>query len=318
MNKRGEAMPQLFLLLSEVWTMTDSRDLRRLVGYAVAAEKAGFDGVMLGEHLVMGPNGARDGKPKNPRDWIKAWNQDPRYSHPSSLLVLSAMATATTRLRLLAAAVLAPLRHPLLLAKELATLDLLAEGRLTVLPAVSWQEEEYRALGVNFAKRGEILDETLEIWRKLWQQGSPVSHQGRHFQFGDSYVEPQPYRKGGPALWFGGRAFAPWAVRRAAQYGSGFFSIVAPAEGDVQRLHAAMREAGRDPAELEMAAFIFGPGFKGTDDLLDLDAALAAVPGLMQRGFSTFVIKPSQYINDGGQLGEFCASVKQKVAALAG
>jgi len=311
-------MPQFFLLLSEVWTMTDPRDLRRLVGYAVAAEQAGFDGVMMGEHLVMGPNAARDGKPKNPREWIKSWNQDPTYSHPSSLLVLSAMAAATTRLRLLAAAVLAPLRHPLLLAKELATLDLLAEGRLTVLPAVSWQEEEYRALNANFPKRGEVLDETLDIWRKLWTHGSPVTHHGRHYQFGPSYVEPQPYRKGGPALWFGGRAFAPWAVRRAAKYGSGFFSIVPPTQADLERLQAAMKEAGRDPAELEMAAFIFGAGFKGSDDLLDLDAALAVVPGLMQRGFSTFVIKPSQYINDGAQVGDFCAEVVRKVRVLAG
>ena len=73
---------------------------------------------------------------------------------PSSLVLLSAIAAATTRLRLAACAVIAPLRHPLLLARELGTLDLLSEGRLVVQPTVSWHRDEYEALGVPFRKRG--------------------------------------------------------------------------------------------------------------------------------------------------------------------
>lgn len=296
--------------------MTDPRDLRRIVDYAVEAERAGFDGVMLGEHVVLGPNSASDGAPANPRDWLKRGNQPPMYPHPSSLSLLAAIAAATTRLRLLAAAVLAPLRHPLLLAKELATLDLISKGRLIVLPAVSWQREEYAALDVPFEQRGAILDEQLEIWERLWTRGSPVSYEGRHFRFRSIHVEPQPWRPGGPTLWFGGRRFAPWALRRVVRYGRGFFPIVPPSSDELAALSAAMQAAGRRPGELEMAAFIFGPPFKGADDLLDLDAALAPLPEQMALGFSTFVIKPSQFINDGRQLGGFCAEVVDKVKTL--
>ena len=101
---------------------------------------------MLSEHVVLSPGADADGLMANPRDYALPGNQDPATPWPSSGRLLSAIAAATTRLR--AAAIIAPLRHPLLLAKELATLDLLSEGRLVVQPIVSWHEPEYEALGV--------------------------------------------------------------------------------------------------------------------------------------------------------------------------
>ncbi|KOG86988.1 F420-dependent oxidoreductase family protein, partial [Streptomyces varsoviensis] len=89
-------------------------------------------------------------------------------------------------------AVLAPLRHPLLLAKELATLDLLSKGRLVVLPTVSWSEDEYAALQVPFARRGRLLDEHLAAWQRLWEPG-PASFEGEHYRFHDVWLEPKPY-----------------------------------------------------------------------------------------------------------------------------
>ncbi len=297
--------------------MTDPRDLRRVVDLAVQAEAAGIAGVMIGEHLVMGPNSAYNGVPQNPRDWIKRGNQPPDYPHPSSMVMLSAIAAATTRLRLLAAALLTPLRHPLLLAKELATLDLLSQGRLVFMPAVSWQEEEYAALGVPFHQRGKILDEQLAIWQRLWTHGSPVSHEGEHYRFKDVSVEPQPWRPGGPAMWLGGLEFAPWAVRRTVQYGQGFFSIVPPTDDQLAQLRQAMQAAGRPFDELELGAFLFGPPFKGADDLLDIDEALAPAPDLLRRGFSTLILKPSQYLDDTARFGEFCRDTVAKIERMA-
>ncbi len=310
--------PKMYVILSEIWTMTDPRDLGRVVDYAVLAEKAGFHGVMIGEHVVLGPNAAYNGVPANPRDWIKRGNQHPTYPHPSSNILLGAIAARTTKLRLMAAALLTPLRHPLLVAKELATLDLLSQGRLIFMPAVSWQQEEYEAFGVPFNQRGSILDEQLEIWDKLWTNGSPVSHDGEHFKFNDTWVEPAPWRKEGPEMWMGGLQFAPWAVRRTVKSAKGFFCILPPSDAQLAELATAMTDAGRSMAELELAAFLFGPPFKDATSVLDLDEALAPVPELVGRGFNTLVIKPSQYIDDGAQFGAFCRDVIRKVDRLTG
>src|SRR5690349_22293961 len=102
---------------------------------------------MISEHIVLGPSAGANGVMANPREYALPGNQDPATPWPSSLPLLSAIAAVTSRIRLVAGAVLAPLRHPLILAKELATVDLLSEGRLVVLPSVSWSRDEYTALG---------------------------------------------------------------------------------------------------------------------------------------------------------------------------
>jgi alkanesulfonate monooxygenase SsuD/methylene tetrahydromethanopterin reductase-like flavin-dependent oxidoreductase (luciferase family) len=119
------APPRLVLVLSENWTLTSPRDLPALVRFAVEAEDAGFDAVMVSEHVVLGRGADAKGLPANPREYTLPGNQDTAMPWPSPLLLLAAVAAATTRLRLIAGAVIAPLRHPLLLAKELATLDLM-------------------------------------------------------------------------------------------------------------------------------------------------------------------------------------------------
>jgi alkanesulfonate monooxygenase SsuD/methylene tetrahydromethanopterin reductase-like flavin-dependent oxidoreductase (luciferase family) len=305
---------KLFLILSESWTMTDARDLRRLVGLAAVAEAAGIDGVMLGEHVAMGPNSAVNGAPENPRDWLAAGNQPPAYPHPSSLAVLSAMAAVTSKLRLLAGAVLTTLRPPLLLAKELATIDLISNGRLIFIPGLSWQREEYAAMGADFAQRGKMLDEQLEIWNRLWTTGSPVSFDGRFYKFTDMYLEPAPFRAGGPELWVGGRKFGPWLLPRTVRYAKGFFPVLPPTDDELQQLREAMAAGGRNIAELEIGGFLFGPGFTNATGLLDLDAALAPAAGMARRGFTTLVIKPSQYIDDAVNLGDFCRTALRKLA----
>lgn len=308
--------PRLHVILSENWTMADPRDLVRFVGLASVVERAGLDGVMIGEHVVMGPNSAFRGEPENPRDWLMAGNQDPRYPHPSSMVVLSAMAAVTERIQLTAGALLTPLRHPLTLAKDLATLDLVSRGRLVVIPGVSWQREEYAALGVPFTRRGKILDEQLEIWRRLWSEGSPVSAAGEHFMFDEIYVEPAPFRAGGPALWAGGKEVSPWLIRRAARYASGFFPIVAPKPEDMELLDHALAAQGRSMSDLRIASFVFGPPFQGADDLLDLDRALAGVPDLLSLGVTDLVVKPAQFVNDVDRLGDFCSDLRLRVRAI--
>ena len=211
--------PRLILVLSENWTLTSPRDLRALVRIAVEAEAAGVDAVMLSEHVVLGPASGADGIMGNPRDYAAPGNQDPATPWPDSIVLASAIASATTNLRIALAAVIFPLRHPLLIAKQLATLDLLSEGRLVVQPTVSWHEQEYEALGVPFHRRGAILDEQLEAMTTAWRD-TPAAHAGEHFSFADVYLEPKPVRAPGTAhvvrrpVAAPGAAAAPRPLRR--------------------------------------------------------------------------------------------------------
>jgi probable F420-dependent oxidoreductase len=288
-------LPRLVLVLSENQTLVPARDLRALVDVAVEAERAGFDGVMVSEHIVLGRGADAAGLPENPRDYALPGNQDPATPWPSSLLMLAAVASVTSRIRLIAGAVIPPLRHPLLIAKEIATLDLLCEGRLVVQPTVSWHRAEYEALGVPFETRGQRLDEHLEAWARLWQ-GSPASFRGRHHGFEDVWLEPKPFRPDGPRLWFGGRRLHDRLLRRLVTYGHGFNPLGRPSDDDLSRLAAALVEAGRDPSELEMVGGARG-SFPDASRPAPLDEALDQIPDQVDRGFGTICFKPSQFID---------------------
>ena len=244
--------PRMLLVLSENWTLTGGRaDLPTAVRWAREAEDAGFDAVMVSEHIVLGPDAGAAGVMGNPRDYALPGNQDPYTPWPNSLLLLASIASVTSRLRLAAAAVLAPLRHPLLLARELGTLDLLSEGRLVVQPTVSWSRDEYAALGVPFGKRGRLLDEHLQIWAKAWGP-SPVSHDGEHYPFQDVYFEPKAYRPDGPRLWFGGQGMHGPLLRRLVRYGHGFHPLGRPTPEDMQAArgrHGRSRTRHRRPGD---------------------------------------------------------------------
>jgi len=301
-------------VLTENWTMVDPRNIRDLVRMAQEAEDAGFDMVMVSDHVLLGPSAGSGGRMANPRDYAMPGNQDPATAWPSSMVLLSAIAAATSRIRIGAIALIAPLRHPLALAKDLATLDLLSEGRLVIQPTVSWHADEYAALGVPFDKRGSILDEHLEIWRRVWRD-SPVSFSGDFFSFKDVYVEPKPSRPEGPRMWFGGERLHPRLLQRLLDYGSGFHPLGRPRTEDVQVLQEGLAARGRSLRDLEMVG---GTRVEFPDDhsCAPLQPALAGIPEQQALGFTTFCIKPSIFIDDRAEHAAFCRQVINQVDAL--
>jgi probable F420-dependent oxidoreductase len=307
------ADPRLVLVLSENWTMTSPRDLRGLVRIAQEAEDAGIDAVMLSEHIVLGAGSCANGVMANPRDYAAPGNQDPATPWPDSIVLMSAIAAVTTRLRLIGAAIIAPLRHPLLLAHQLAALDLLSEGRLVVQPTVSWHREEYAALGVDFAARGELLDEHLAAWHAAWTQ-SPASFAGEHYAFSDVWVEPKPYRAEGPRMWFGGMTVGPWIIRRLVEHGSGLHPFGTPTDEELRALRDAMVAAGRDPDELEMVGGIRGR-FPDGSSVADLAEAAEAIPAQLERGFGTICFKPSMFTDDARDVGRVCRELMALAAS---
>ncbi|WP_321180578.1 TIGR03619 family F420-dependent LLM class oxidoreductase [Mycobacterium sp. UM_WWY] len=307
--------PRMLLILSENWTLTDGRDLGDLVRWARIAEDAGFDSVMISEHIVLGPDASDKGVMANPRAYALPGNQDPFTPWPNSLMLLSAMASVTSRIRLVAAAVLAPLRHPLLLARELGTLDLLSEGRLVVQPSVSWSRDEYAAMGVPFAERGRILDEQLAVMDLVFGN-SPASYHGRYFSFDDIYLEPKAFRPDGPRMWFGGQTAHGKVIERLVRYGHGFHPLGAPSAEDMSAIGEAMTAAGRAMADLEMIGGV-RVDFPDDHSCADIGKAMASVPEQLEKGFTTICVKPSMFIDDAGDLPAFCADVMRRAESMA-
>jgi probable F420-dependent oxidoreductase len=301
-------------VLSENWTLTPARDLRALVEMAVVAEEAGFDAVMVSEHIVLGPSAGAGGIMGNPRDYAMPGNQDPSMPWPSSLVLLSAIAAVTTRLRLAACAVIAPLRHPLLLARELGTLDLLSEGRLVVQPTVSWHRDEYEALGVPFTRRGALLDEQLAAWEGLWRD-TPASFAGEHYAYEDVYLEPKAWRPDGPRLWLGGASVHPRLLRRIVRYAHGFHPLGQPSDEDLHLLQEGLVAAGRDLSELELVGGMRA-AFPDDASPSPLEPAIASIPAMTARGFGTFCIKPSEFVDEIALYPAWCREVVERVATL--
>ncbi len=299
------------MVLSENWTIIPPDDLGAVVDLAVAAEAAGVDTVMLSEHVVLGPSAGARGRMSNARDYAAPGNQDPATPWPDTVVLAAAIGARTTRLRVALAAMITPLRHPLVLAKQLGTLSLLLQDRLVVQPTVSWAEEEYAALGVPFRERGAILDEQLDAMRAAWTQ-SPSHHEGLRFPFGPVWCEPRPPRP--PAMWFGGEHLTDAHLRRLVTHGSGFHPFGRPTPDELSRLHRAWDATGRSE-QLELVGGIRGT-FHG-DRVADLDIALDDVVRLRAEGWTSVCFKPNHFTDDLDEVPAVCERVVAALAALA-
>jgi probable F420-dependent oxidoreductase len=179
------------------------------------------------------------------------------------LTVHAYIAAVTERIRLLTSVMVIPHRPAVLTAKMLTTLDVLAQGRLTVGTGVGWMCEEITALSdVPFEKRGAVSREYLQAWRCLWTE--PVaSYQGEYVQFENVIAEPKPIQRPGPPIWVGGEG--PAARRRAATLGDGWYPVAANPQHPLNSpalfaaaladVHARMDAAGRERTRLETALF---------------------------------------------------------------
>lgn len=192
-----------------------------------AAEGSGFDSVWAGDHVLVPSDAKR-----------MRFFADP-------LVTLAFVAGRSRKLQLGTSVVIAPLRNPLVLAKQAATLDFISRGRLILGLGAGWLQKEFEFLGVPFAQRGKRFDETLRVLRAAWS-GVPVRYEGRFYQFDDAVLEPQPAQQGGPPLWIGGTSDR--ALQRAAALGDGWHADdMQPLEvGKVRdRLTALSDRAGR-------------------------------------------------------------------------
>ncbi len=216
------------------------------------AESVGFESVWGGEHVIM-PTSIESPYPYTADGKIPA---QPDTPIPDPLIWLAFVAAAAPTLRLGTCILIVPQRNPLVLAKEIATLDRLTGGRVELGIGVGWMREEFDALGVEWEHRGARNDEYIAAMRALWA-GPHAEFHGEFIDFAPVTCSPRPVQSSIPIL-VGGDT--PAAIRRAVRIADGYF----PGEGNAERLGALIGDlrrsaerAGRDPATIEINA-MFG------------------------------------------------------------
>lgn len=249
---------------------------------ATTAERVGIESIWTVEHVVI-PVGYESTYPYDPSGKIPAPDQMPI---PDPLIWLSYAAAVTKTLRLATGIVILPQRHPLYVAKEVATLDVLSNGRLILGIGIGWLEEEFNALGIPFEERAGRTAETVRAMRSLWKdEAEPF--EGKYFRWGKLESHPKPVQKPGVPIVVGGHTGL--AARRAARYGDGFFPGVTDDE-KLKSLLGIMREeckkVGRDPSTIEVTS---GRGAPDAD----------AVKRLADLGVSRFVLPPPAFDAEG-------------------
>ncbi len=216
--------------------IANHRDLlskRYIHDTARMAEDLGFDSVWIPDHAV-GPRAV-----------------EARYGpvYYDAIAVLGYLAGITSRVHLGTTVLVIPYRHPIVLAKELASIDQLSEGRLILGAGVGWAEVEFQALGLSFAERGRYTDEALRVMQTLWTQDAP-QYSGPYCTFADIIFQPKPLQQPVP-IWIGGQSRA--ALRRTAQFATGWHPIDQPPaqlQTAMTTLATLSQQVGRQTPEL--------------------------------------------------------------------
>jgi probable F420-dependent oxidoreductase len=197
-------------------------DIARLV------EDAGFDGFSVSEH------------PYPDKRWLA------HHGHHSfdPFVALSFAAAATSRIRVITYVMVSAYRSPYLAAKAAASLDVLSGGRFTLGTAAGYLESEFHALGADFARRGELLDEAIGAWKSTW---TGHAHAGAEFGVADHVALPLPLTRGGPPIWIGGNGAA--ARRRVVEVADGWAPLAGAPLQSIETLAQRIADINRRRAE---------------------------------------------------------------------
>jgi probable F420-dependent oxidoreductase len=207
---------------------------------------------------------------------------------PDPLSLIAALAASTTRLRFMTHILIAPLRHPILLAKEVATVAAVSGGRLDLGVGIGWMKEEFQALGIPFATRSSRLDEMLPLLGRLWT-GEPIEHSGSHFRFEPFTVNPKPPSP--VPILVGGHSAA--AIHRAARLGDGWVGINPPMS-ELKSILEQLR-LHRDTLGVRRPTFETRSGIKGRLDRESIES-------LRRLGLNALVVLPWQLVPKGVEL----------------
>ena len=257
-----------------------------VIDQAVAADRAGIGKVVVSDHVVFGENldayadptlgGVAGGKQPTGPDgsWL-----DP-------LTVLSVIAGRTSKIRLGTNILLAALRRPAVLAKSVATLDVLSGGRVDLGVGVGWQKEEYEACGLDFSSRGRLLDHTLEVCQLIWAE-EKADYDAPELTFSSIHAMPKPLQKPGVPLWVSGTV-NKHSMARLAKFGSGWIPWGQDAVNISKGIEAMRNEVsalGRDPSSIAVVGTL---PIVREEDGINMSATMESVPSLIASGVTDF------------------------------
>jgi probable F420-dependent oxidoreductase len=230
-------------------------DRGAVVAYAEAVQELGFAHLLAFDHVV-GANPA--GHP----GWDGPYTHEEQFHEP--LVLFGYLAAVAPKLELVTSILILPQRQTALVAKQVAELDLLTAGKFRLGVGQGWNQVEYEALGVDFANRGDRLEEQIELLRKFFTEDS-FSFEGRYHRVTAAGINPLPLRRP-PPIWVG--AGSDRALRRAARVADGLFpqrplglTDPAPWAATLGRVRGWVAEAGRDPGAFGIdRRIVVGPG----------------------------------------------------------
>ncbi len=205
-------------------------DARALIDYGVRMEELGFESLWAWDHTLLGV--------------------EPSFPIHEALTMLTAVAARTSKIKLGTGVLVMPMRNPVLLAKELATIDHISGGRLIVGAAVGWYKREFDSLGVDFHQRGKIMEQSLEIINRLWSE-EKVDGDYPPYILRGAVLQPKPVQKPRPPILIGG--YVDVVLRRAATKGDGWITYYYTADSFArawEKIRGFATEAGRNPDEL--------------------------------------------------------------------
>src|SRR5262249_30543029 len=180
---------------------------------AQEAESLRFDSVWVTDHILVPVNHVERG-----------------HIFYEALITLAFVSSITRAVAMGTTVLATPTRNPIVLGREVATLDALSGGRVILGVGSGWIREELEAVGVAWADRGRLLDEAIRVLRLLWSEEGPISFSGRYTNFREMLFEPKPARRGGPPIWVGGMTDP--SLRGGARTAGGWVPLgVSEAEG---------------------------------------------------------------------------------------
>ncbi len=257
-------------------------DLAAVVDVAAMADDLGVDQLVLPDHVAIGPRLDR-------YPYAASFPYPPAEPWLEPLTALAAIAGATRRVRLGTGVLIAPLRPVLLLAKTVATLDVLARGRLDLGIGTGWQREEFVEPGMGFPGRTARMDDAVRACRALWEEDPPVTIALPTIAFTDIWSAPRPAQTRLP-IWYGGQLTPPM-VDRIATLGDGWLPLgptVPEIGAGIETLRAAFAAQGRDPATLGVRVGV--PVIADDAGRVDAAATFASAPELAAMGVTSLSV----------------------------